>query len=51
MKYSPINVIFTCIKPTYAPILAGNFSRENALYGAAIFVVAMCHAEPKRVTA
>ena len=46
----PISVMFTCIKPMCAPILAGNFSRENALYGATTCVVATCHAEPKRVT-
>lgn len=42
--------MFTCIKPTYAPSLAGSFSRENALYGAAMFEEATCHAEPSRVT-
>lgn len=34
----------------FAPIFAGSFSLENALYGAIIFVVATCHADPKRVT-
>lgn len=39
-----------CIKPMFAPILAGSFSRENALYGATISVEATCHPDPKRVT-
>lgn len=33
-----------------APIRAGIFSRENALYGATISVEAICQPDPKRVT-
>ena len=47
----PTSVTLTCIKPIWVPIRAGSFSRENALYGATIFVVATCHDEPSRVTA
>lgn len=46
----PFNVILTCIKPMYAPIIPGIFSRENDRYGATICVDDTCHAEPKRVT-
>lgn len=43
--------MLTCISPMWAPILAGSFSRENALYGAMIFALAICHDDPSRVTA
>lgn len=46
----PLNVMLICIRPMFAPILAGSFSRENALYGATISVEATCHPDPKRVT-
>ncbi len=46
----PFNVILICIKPMFAPILAGSFSRENDLYGATISVEATCHPDPRRVT-
>lgn len=47
----PVRVIFTCISPIWAPIRAGSFSREKALYGAKMLEWATCHADPKRVTA
>lgn len=46
----PVRVMLTCISPMWAPILAGSFSRENALYGATIFALAICHDDPSRVT-
>lgn len=49
-KNLPVNVTLTCIKPIWVPMRAGNFSRENALYGAIIVVCATCHAEPSLVT-
>lgn len=42
--------MLTCIKPIYAPIMPGIFSRENDRYGATICVDDTCHADPKRVT-
>lgn len=47
---SASNVTFTCIRPIWAPILAGNFSRENALYGVTTVVWLTCQDEPRRVT-
>lgn len=42
--------MLTCIKPMYAPIMPGIFSRENERYGATMCVDETCHADPKRVT-
>lgn len=46
----PDSVIFTCISPILVLMCAGIFSLENALYGAIIFVAAICHDEPNLVT-
>lgn len=46
----PHNVILMCISPMWAPMRAGNFSLENALYGVTTVVWLTCHDDPNRVT-
>lgn len=47
----PCSVIFTCLRPTWTPMLAKIFSFENARYVLFNLASATCHAEPNKVTA